>query len=230
MNRSRLVLATTGLLGYAWGAHLFTIGCVWRARGAGRRIALTFDDGPDAQHTPRVLAILAEHGVRGTFFLVGRRAEAAPATVRAIVAGGHEVASHGWSHASLWLCGPKRTFSEVGRAAETIERLAGRAPALFRPPWGMVNAALFPALRRHGQRCVFWSIQPEGLRPVAAGTQVQRVLRRAHPGAIVDLHDAEGTRGAPERLCVALAPMIEGLKRSGYAFATVGELMAASGS
>jgi peptidoglycan/xylan/chitin deacetylase (PgdA/CDA1 family) len=92
----------------------------------------------------------------------------------------------------------------------------------------MVNAAMFAALRRHRQRCVFWSIQPEGLRPAPAETQVAHVLRRAHPGAIVDLHDAEGTPGAPRRLCQALPGMIEGLAAAGYDFATVGELLAAS--
>lgn len=227
---ARVLLATTGLLGYAWGAHLFTLSCLRRAREAGPRVALTFDDGPDAASTPRVLAILAEHAVRGTFFLVGRRAEAAPATVRAIVEGGHEVANHSWSHRSLWLCGPTRTVQEIGRTHELLRQLTGRAPALFRPPWGMVNAAMFPALARHGERCVFWSIQPEGLRPAAAATQVAHVLRRAHAGAIVDLHDAEGTRGAPARLGEALPRMIEGLARAGYAFATVGELMAARAS
>jgi peptidoglycan/xylan/chitin deacetylase (PgdA/CDA1 family) len=90
----------------------------------------------------------------------------------------------------------------------------------------MVNAALVAALRRHGQRCVFWSIQPEGLRPASATTQVARVLRRAHPGAIVDLHDAEGTREAPVRLCAALPGMLDGLAATGYGFGTVSELLA----
>jgi peptidoglycan/xylan/chitin deacetylase (PgdA/CDA1 family) len=191
-------------------------------------VALTFDDGPDPRWTPRVLDILRAHGVSGTFFLVGRRAAREPAAVRAIVAGGHEIASHGWSHTSLWLCGPRRTETEIARAKHLLGYLAGTPPALFRPPWGMVNAAMFGALRRHGQRCVFWSIQPEGLRPASAQAQVAHVLRRAHPGAIVDLHDAEGTPGAPARLCAALPAMIDGLRAAGYRFATVGELLAAS--
>jgi peptidoglycan-N-acetylglucosamine deacetylase len=214
-------------VGYAWAPHLFTPLCVWRApRGAGRRIALTFDDGPDPRFTPRVLDILAARAVRASFFLVGERAARAPHTVRAIAAAGHEIASHGWSHRSLWLCGPARTDEEIGRARTTLGELAGTPPVLFRPPWGMVNAAMFAALRRHRQRCVFWSIQPEGLRPAPAEAQVRRVLRRAHPGAIVDLHDAEGTRTAPARLCEALPAMIDGLAAAGYGFGTVGELLA----
>jgi peptidoglycan-N-acetylglucosamine deacetylase len=95
----------------------------------------------------------------------------------------------------------------------------------FRPPWGMVNAAMFGALRRHGQRCVFWSIQPEGLRATPPVRQADHVLRRAHSGAIVNLHDAEGVRGAPERLLASLPPIIDGLRELGYDLATVAELL-----
>jgi peptidoglycan/xylan/chitin deacetylase (PgdA/CDA1 family) len=214
--------------GYAWLPHLATPLCVWRAARAGKRVALTFDDGPDPEWTPRVLEILADRGVKATFFLVGERAAREPSAVHAIAAGGHEIGSHSWSHTSLWLCGPRRTDAEIARTKRLLGYLAGKPPVLFRPPWGMVNAAMFAALRRHGQRCVFWSIQPEGLRPATASAQVAHVLHRVHPGAIVDLHDAEGTPGAPARLCAALPDMIDGLTAAGYRFATVGELLAAS--
>jgi peptidoglycan/xylan/chitin deacetylase (PgdA/CDA1 family) len=91
----------------------------------------------------------------------------------------------------------------------------------------MVNAALFPALRRAGERCVFWTIQPEGRRPVPAGRQVAHVLDHARPGAIVDLHDAEGTRRAPARLLQALPILVEGLRERGYALTTVADLLEA---
>jgi peptidoglycan/xylan/chitin deacetylase (PgdA/CDA1 family) len=201
---------------------------VWRGSRSGGRLALTFDDGPDPDWTPRVLDLLAGRRARASFFLVGERAVRAPATVRRMVGEGHEVASHGWSHRSLWLCGPRRTAEEIGRAHRTLAELAGREPLHFRPPWGMVNAAMFGALRRWGERCVFWSIQPEGLTPVAAEAQARRVLGRAHPGAIVDLHDAEGTLHAPERLVRALPTMIDGLRAAGYEFATVTELLASA--
>jgi len=210
---------------YAWGAHLLTPGCVWRGPATRRRVALTFDDGPDAVWTERILDCLARRRVRASFFLVGERAARAPETARRIAAGGHEIASHGWSHRSLWLCGPRQTEAEIGRAHRFLSEVAGRSLRHFRPPWGMVNAAMFGALRRHGERCVFWSIQPEGVRAAPAERQAQAVLRRAHPGAIVDLHDAEGVRGAPERLLAALPPMIDGLRGAGYDFATVSELL-----
>jgi peptidoglycan/xylan/chitin deacetylase (PgdA/CDA1 family) len=223
---ARLALSAAAVwLGYAWAAHLATPLCVHRGPGARLRVALTFDDGPDPEWTPRVLDVLGRAGVPATFFLVGERAARAPSTVRAIADAGHEVASHGWSHRSLWLCGPRRTALEIDRAQATLGALTGAAPKFFRPPWGMVNAAMFPALRARGVRPVFWSLQPEGLRPTPADAQAAYVVRRAHPGAIVDLHDAEGTRGASARLLDALPPMIDGLRGRGYTLTTVGDLL-----
>jgi peptidoglycan-N-acetylglucosamine deacetylase len=228
MILARLALGAAGAwAAYAWGAHLLTPGCIWRGPATRRRIALTFDDGPDAAWTERTLALLDREALHASFFLVGERAARAPETVRWIAAAGHEIASHGWSHRSLWLCGPRRTEDEIGRAQRFLADTTGQPVRYFRPPWGMVNAAMFGALRRHGQRCVFWSIQPEGLRAVPGTQQAEHVVGRAHPGAIVDLHDAEGVRDAPERLLAALTPMIAGLRAMGYEFSTVGELLAA---
>lgn len=218
--------ALTAWVGYAWLPHLVALGGIRRGPIAGRHIALTFDDGPDTRWTPVILDLLARYHVRASFFLVGERARQAPDVVRAIVDGGHEVGNHSWSHRSLWLCGPHRTRSEISRAHDTLAALTGRPPRFFRPAWGMVNAALPAALRACGERAVFWSLQPEGLGPVRAVVQVARVLGRAHAGAIVDLHDAEGTPGAPARLVEALPRMIDGLRVRNYTLTTVGELLA----
>jgi peptidoglycan-N-acetylglucosamine deacetylase len=221
-----LALGGAAWMSWAWLPHLLTAGCVWRGPRTARRLALTFDDGPDPEWTPRVLDVLAAAEVRATFFLVGERAERAPALVRRMVAEGHEVGNHSWSHRSLWLCGPRATARQIRDAHACLAELAGAAPRHFRPPWGMVNAAMFAVLRGIGERCVFWSIQPEGLRPAPAERQVDSVLRRAVPGAIVDLHDAEGTPGAPARLLAALPPLVADLRDRGYACTTVAELLA----
>ena len=225
MIRPALTLGAAAWVSWAWLPHLFTPACAWRGPRGARRVALTFDDGPDPVWTPRALDALGQAGVRGTFFLVGERAERAPALVRRMVAEGHEIGNHSWSHRSLWMCGPRATAREIGRAHDRLASLTGVPPRHFRPPWGMVNAAMFPALRRVDERCVFWSLQPEGLRPRSAERQVADVLGRAHPGAIVDLHDAEGTPGAPARLLQALPAMLAGLRERGYTFATIADLI-----
>ena len=226
MIAAALAAGAAAWIGWAWAPHLLTPLCPWRGSRRGQRLALTFDDGPDPTWTPRVLDALSAAGVRATFFLIGERALRAPELVRRMVREGHEVASHSWSHRCLWLCGPRATADEIDRAHETLAALAGTPPRHFRPPWGMVNAAMFGALRRVGERCVFWSIQPEGRRPVAAGRQIAHVLARARPGAFVDLHDAEGTPGAPARLAQALPPLLAGLRERGYALTTVDDLLA----
>jgi peptidoglycan/xylan/chitin deacetylase (PgdA/CDA1 family) len=190
-----------------------------------RRIALTFDDGPDPRWTPRIAEILARADVRGTFFVIGERAARAPGVVRAVADAGHEIGNHGWAHVSLWAAGPGRTRREIERGHAAVADLTGRPPRLFRPPWGHVNAAMFATLRRCGERCALWSIQPEGLRARRPERQARYVLDRAHPGAIVDLHDADGVPGAPARLAAALPAMIDGLRAAGYEFATAGELL-----
>jgi peptidoglycan-N-acetylglucosamine deacetylase len=224
-----LALGAAAWVGWAWLPHLLTPGCAWRGASGQRRIALTFDDGPDPAWTPRVLDLLGAAEVRATFFLIGERAERAPAVVRRMAAEGHEIGNHSWSHRSLWLCGPRATERQIRQAHDRLGALAGAPPRHFRPPWGMVNAAMFSALRRVEERCVFWSIQPEGQRPETGERQVAHVLWRAHPGAIVDLHDAEGTPGAPARLLRALPALLDGLRARGYALTTVAELLSADG-
>ena len=221
----RLLAAPAIWAGYTWGSHLLTLGSVWRGPRADRKVALTFDDGPDPEQTPRVLDILAEHGAKATFFLIGERAARAGALVRRIAAAGHDLGNHTWSHRSLWLSGPGETGRQVRQGHDAIAQAAGAPPRFFRPPWGMTNLALFPVLRKLGTPCVFWTVQTEGRRPAPAPVQVSRALRRARPGAIFDFHDADGVPGAGERLVAALPSMIEGLRAGGYALAPLRDLL-----
>lgn len=211
---------------YTWGAHLLTPAAgIWRGPGSRRRMALTFDDGPDPLYTPKLLDLLCEFDVRGTFFLVGERAARAPEVVRRIIGEGHEIGNHTWSHRSLWTCGPRQTAEEIEKGHRILADTAGQAPAWFRPPWGMVNFTMFAVTRRLRTPCVFWSIQPEGLRPVPPHRMAEHVFARVRPGAIVDLHDAEGVRGAPERLLAALPAMIRGIRARGYEPVSLGTLL-----
>lgn len=211
--------------GYAWGSQLLALGAIWRGRRDRRAVALTFDDGPDPETTPRVLDVLGEHGVRGGFFLVGRRAAAAPAVARRIGSEGHDVGNHTFGHRSLWLCGPSATAREVRGGHDAIAQVLGHAPRYFRPPWGLTNLALFPLLRELGTPCVFWSVQPEGARAAPPAVQVTRSRRRARPGAILDLHDADGVPGAGRRLAEALPALIRALRGDGYALVPLRDLL-----
>jgi peptidoglycan-N-acetylglucosamine deacetylase len=222
---SWLLAAPVLWAGYTWGSHALTLGSVWRGKREGRKVALTFDDGPDPHHTPRVLDILAAEGARATFFLIGERAAREGALVHRIAAAGHDLGNHTWSHRSLWLAGPPETERQVSQGHEAIAQAAGAPPRFFRPPWGMTNLALFPVLRALGTPCVFWTAQAEGRRPAGPELQVERARRRARPGAILDLHDADGVPGAGARLVEALPAMIGALRAEGYSLAPLSDLL-----
>jgi len=210
---------------YTWGSHLLSVASVWRGPTKHRAVTLTFDDGPDPEWTPRVLDLLEREGVRGAFFLIGRRAEKAPAIARRIAQAGHDLGNHTWSHTSLWRCGPRDTGREIRDGHTAIAQAAGTPPRFFRPPWGKTNLAMFGALRRLDTPCVFWTVQPESRRPVDPAEQARRGTARARPGAIYDLHDADGVPGAGARLAEHLPALIGGLRGQGYALVPLRELL-----
>lgn len=210
---------------YTWGSYLARPWSGWRGRPSDRLAALTFDDGPDRAHTPRVLDILARERVPGTFFLIGRRAAEVPDLARRIADEGHDVGNHTWSHRSLWLCGPRETEREIVQGHDAITLAAGSPPRFFRPPWGMTNLAVFPVLRRLHTPCVFWTVQTERRRPAAPELQLRRATEGVRPGAIVDLHDADGVPGAGSRLVQALPGLILALREAGYALARLRDLL-----
>jgi peptidoglycan-N-acetylglucosamine deacetylase len=228
------LLAAAGLLAapvtYTLGAQ-FVGGTLERGvikRGPHRpQVALTFDDGPDPHHTPRILEALDRAGVRATFFLVGRRVEEAPEIVRAIAASGHDLGNHTYSHRHFWTLPPRASRDEVDRGAAAIADAAGQAPRYFRPPWGTFNWAAYARAGQIGETRVLWSVRPEGvLAPAPADRMTAVVVRRAHPGAIVDLHDRGGHPSTPRETCAALPGMIAGLRDRGFEVVPLRELLA----
>jgi peptidoglycan/xylan/chitin deacetylase (PgdA/CDA1 family) len=190
-----------------------------------RQISLTFDDGPDPEATPQLLRLLAAADVRATFFLIGARAARHPDLVRAIVADGHEVGNHTWHHRNAWFLGPTATRTELLGGARVLAEITGRVPGLFRPPWGIVNAVALHTARQAGFASVLWSIQPEGLRPRTPEAQLRYCSDHLHDGAIVDLHDAPGLPGAPERVLRLMPRLLDLVAAQGYKPVPVGALL-----
>ncbi len=215
---------------YTLGAHAaaewLRIGVVKRGP-AHRRVALTFDDGPDPTYTPRVLDALADAGVRATFFMVGRRVAAAGHIARAAAAAGHDLGNHTYSHRHLWSLPPGASFAEVDRGAAALADATGAMPRYFRPPWGTFNWAAYIRAGQLGERRVLWSVRPEGLIVAAdAARMTALVVRQAHPGAIVNLHDCGGHPSTPRETAAALPSMIAGLRRRGFDIVALRELLA----
>ncbi len=129
---------------------------LWRLPG-GADCALTFDDGPNIEHTPRVLDLLQGHGVKATFFVVGQAAAAAPALLRRIVDEGHAVGSHTYSHRDLPTLSAEELRRELNGCRELIRGLTGVDTRLVRPPRGRINAAALVRIKRWGYRLIHWS-------------------------------------------------------------------------
>jgi len=224
-----LSVAGVGGLAYTLGAHLIAsagIGTVHRGPARRRAVALTFDDGPDPIHTPRILDTLAPYHARATFFIVGERAQKHPEIVRAIAAGQHEVGNHTFTHPHLWLRSPRQTEREITQCADVVTALTGQAPRYFRPPWGKFNWAAYRHAARLGEMRVLWSLRAEGWLPTASPDAIVRtIIRRLHPGAIIDLHDGGGVSGTPARTAQALPQLLDALRAYGYQCLPLNELL-----
>lgn len=183
-----------------------------------RVVALTFDDGPHAEITPRVLDILGERGVRATFFLIGRSAEGHPEIARRIVAEGHALGSHSQEHSyRFWVLSPRRLAREVLRGQRSVEAASGIPCRFFRAPVGMKSCFLRRVLERQGLTLVSWDVRFLDSDPVSPARLRERLRRRVVPGSILMLHDGHDRKpeGNPAVLR-ALPALLDALDEMGY--------------
>ncbi len=153
-------------------------------------IALTFDDGPHSEHTPRLLDLLAESGVRGTFFVVGERAEQQPHLMRRIADEGHELGNHTWTHSEPSQTSAAQFLDEVARTRRLIQDLTGRDCRMTRPPKGSLTIGKTLGLWRQQQTIALWNIDPKDFAMCDNSAMSQWVgMYRPQSGDVVLLHD-----------------------------------------
>ena len=169
------------------------LGTVVGVRTAAQAAALTFDDGPDPGSTPALLDLLARHGARGTFFLVGKRAAKHPGLATRLLAEGHAVGNHSWDHPALPRLPAAAVAAQLRRAAPVI---GGPPPRLMRPPYGDQSLASYLVARRLGYTVVTWSLVGADWAENDGDTIAGRILDGLHPGVIVLLHDTLASFGA----------------------------------
>lgn len=180
-----------------------------------KRVALTFDDGPST-YTPGVLRVLKRHKVKATFFLLGQNVAANPSLARQVLAQGHEVANHSYSHPLL------PDGSNIRHATRTIRETTGFRPCLFRPPYGAVSRKLKQDVKSDRMKIVNWDVDTDDWRQPGSGSIKSTIINRSRAGSIVLMHDGGGPRSGTVN---ALDSAIRGLRSRGFELVTVTELL-----
>jgi len=217
----------------AWGAvapssELF--GPTVRHTASSRKIALTFDDGPNPAVTPRLLELFERHSVRATFFLIGKFARACPELVKEISARGHLIGNHSDTHANLFFRSRGGIREELVRCQDAVAAAAHSEPPLWmRPPYGYRNPLLHREIRRAGMRgVVMWSKSCRDWKPQPPERLIERLSRVARPdqaqGDIVVLHDGDhrALGGDRHHVVAALEHWLPRWRDAGMEFVTMG--------
>lgn len=193
------------------------------------RVALTFDDGPTPAALATLLPMLEQRHVRATFFVTGAELERRPALGAALLAAGHELGNHSYSHRRMLMLGQTEIANEIERTDALIRAAGQHGPIHFRPPYGLKLLGLPWYLQQTGRTTVMWDLEPDS-DPAQAGdseAMVANVLADARPGSIILLHVMYASRHAS---LASVPGIIDGLQARGFRFVTVSELMAVNGA
>jgi peptidoglycan/xylan/chitin deacetylase (PgdA/CDA1 family) len=182
---------------------------ITRVTRSGKHVALTFDDGPNPDATPLILDALAQHGVKATFFILGRHAEQWPELVRRVAREGHAIGNHGYFHRKLHFKSPAWVRRDLELGTRAIEAACGVRPRLFRAPHGFRSPWVTSIARSLGQHTVGWSLGVWDSDRPGVDVIADRTVNGARPGAILLLHDGDGYDPHGDRVQTARAvPLI----------------------
>jgi peptidoglycan/xylan/chitin deacetylase (PgdA/CDA1 family) len=194
-----------------------------------RRLALTFDDGPSDSSTLRLLDILAKHAVRATFFVIGKAVERHPNVLREVVAAGHEIGNHTYSHPNLIFRSATAVRGEISACAAATRDAAGVDTKLFRPPWGGRLPGTLCAIRDAAHEPVMWSASSYDWRATSADQIVDNLVRQIRGGEVILLHDGDYKRPNSDRSLSVQATdeVVRRYRGEGFEFVTVSQMLAA---
>jgi len=184
-----------------------------------KRIAITFDDGPDEHVTPKILNTLKKYDAKATFFMLAPKANKHENIVKQILIDGHEIGNHSYSHANLNKVKQKRIKKEIIEAQATIESAAEQPVALFRPPYGEYNKTVIDLANQSGQTIIMWSVDPKDWKYQNKERIYENIIQHTKPGSIVLMHDIH------EATAEALPKVLKHLQEQGFEFVTVSELL-----
>jgi len=196
-----------------------------------KAVVLSFDDGPNAIYTHEVLKILKEKKIKATFFLLGKNIVGNELLVRQMQVEGHSIGNHSYSHPNFLLVLPSRIKGEIENTQKEIEKIVGQRNDLFRAPYGNYNNPfLMDYLSKNGYTVIGWSVDPSDYKETDPEKIVTEVLKQVTPGAIILLHDGpegieKGETFSREATVKALPEIIDNLRKQGYSFLTIPELI-----
>ncbi|MGC6425813.1 MAG: polysaccharide deacetylase family protein [Akkermansiaceae bacterium] len=204
----------------------FSRGTVTHSRGSSAypHVAMSFDDGPHPQNTPRLLDMLRKRNIRATFYVIGNNVDRYPHIARRIVAEGHEIGNHTYTHRKLTSLSSSEVRKEMQRTQDAIARATGVKPRTMRPPYGALrNDQRQMIMKDFGYPTVLWSVDPRDWQRPGPSVVTSRILAGAGNGAIILAHDLHAPTVA------AMPATFEGLLSRGYQFVTVSQLLAQKG-
>jgi len=198
----------------------------WRAAISEPKIALTFDDGPHAFLTHRILNVLQALDVPATFFLVGKNVKSHPQVAQDIARAGHEIGNHTYNHSHLTLLSSKKIINEIIRTDTLLRSIDGVEPRFLRPPFGLFTKRVLDIAERLGYKIVVGDVYPRDPQRPGKEKIVERVLDRTEPGSIIILHDGGNSRNVDRSQTIeAIKEIIPQLKQKGFIFLRMSDLL-----
>ncbi|EHQ59208.1 polysaccharide deacetylase [Paenibacillus dendritiformis C454] len=193
--------------------------------GTKREIALSFDDAPDDNFTPKVLDVLKSEGVKATFFVVGNRIEKHPDIMKRIVEEGHILGNHSYNHANLPKLSDAEFREQIIKTDQLIREHTGYIPNIVRPPYGNISENQIKWLASQKKKVINWNVDSLDWKGLDAEEVKTNVLAHVSPGAIILQHSAGGTGQDLSGTVVALPEIIRTLKNDGVKLVTIPELL-----
>jgi peptidoglycan-N-acetylglucosamine deacetylase len=238
VKRVGAAAAAIGAAGFAifhsqWPTSQLYGATICRSRSGERKIALTYDDGPNPVHTPQLMKLFEQYNARATFFLIGMWAEREPELIRELHAAGHAIGNHTYTHPRMPLLSMAAVTDELARCKAAVEASGVQfsqvdGQALMRPPYGNRRPGTLRAMRASGYVPVTWSITCYDWRRTATEDKIARRAARASEGDVILLHDGSNEEPAADRAysVAATEDTLRKYSAEGYEFVTIPELVA----
>lgn len=192
-----------------------------------KQLALTYDDGPNDRDTQRLLEVLARHGVRATFFMIGRYAEQRPAIAREVASAGHVIGNHTFTHPNLALVSALQTRIQIEECRRALQDAVGEHSRLFRPPFGGRRPETLKVVRELGLEPVMWNVTAFDWKAASADYVERNIIRSVRGGDVILLHDGTHRALGGNRAYTVEATdrVIRRYLGEGYEFVTIPEMM-----